>query len=53
MPGPAKAMVVCTVVGLWAVVGYSVALGSSGWLWLGWVVLGLCTAGVAALKAPR
>ncbi|MFC4031775.1 hypothetical protein ACFO3J_09820 [Streptomyces polygonati] len=53
MPGPAKAMAVCTVACLVAVVGYSATLGSSALLWLGWVVLGLCTAGVAALKAPR
>ena len=59
MPGPArtpasaKAMAICTVVCLIAVVGYGVALGSSGWLWFGWVVLGLCTAGVAAIRLPR
>ncbi|HEY5833267.1 hypothetical protein [Streptomyces sp.] len=53
MRGSAKAMAVCTVACLAAVVGYSVALGSNGWLWFAWVVLVLCTAGVAAIRAPR
>ncbi|MDX6355482.1 MAG: hypothetical protein QOF98_2385 [Streptomyces sp.] len=59
MPGPAgtsaatRAMALCTVICLVAVVAYSVALGSSGWLWFGWVVLGLCTADVAAIRIPR
>jgi hypothetical protein len=46
-------MAVCTVACLVAVVGYSVSLGSSGWLWFAWVVLGLCTAGAAAIRVPR
>lgn len=53
MLGPAKAMAVCTLACLTAVVGYSVALGSNGWLWFAWVVLLLCTAGVAAIRDPR
>lgn len=47
MPGSAhgstKAMGVLTVGGLVVVTAYSVALGSNGWLWFGWVVLGLLT----------
>ncbi|MGP3976077.1 hypothetical protein ACTWQF_19165 [Streptomyces sp. 8N114] len=46
MPVSAKAMTVCTVVGLVVVTAYTAALGSSGWLWFCWVVLGLVTLGV-------
>ncbi|GGZ87041.1 hypothetical protein GCM10010389_26730 [Streptomyces echinoruber] len=45
MPGSAKAMGVLTVGGLVLVTAYTVALGSNGWLWFGWVVLGLLTLG--------
>ncbi|MET8166188.1 hypothetical protein ACFU6S_04360 [Streptomyces sp. NPDC057456] len=38
-----KTMGVFTVGGLVAVTAYTVALGSNGWLWFGWVVLGLIT----------
>jgi hypothetical protein len=48
MPGSAKSMVILTVAALVLVTAYTVALGSSGWLWFGWVVLGLVTIGVAA-----
>ncbi|MFE9257471.1 hypothetical protein [Streptomyces sp. NPDC006879] len=47
MPGSTKAMAVMTIVGLVLVSAYSVALGSNGWLWFGWVVLGALTAGTA------
>jgi hypothetical protein len=50
MPGSVKAMALGTVACLVAVVAYTVALG---WLWFGWVVLGLCTAGAAAIRVPR
>jgi hypothetical protein len=53
MAEPAKAMAVCTMTCLVLVVGYSVALGPSAWLWCAWVVLGLCTAGVALFRRPR
>ncbi|MFI6938866.1 hypothetical protein ACIBI4_06315 [Streptomyces sp. NPDC050418] len=43
MPGTTKAMGVITVAGLVSVTAYTVALGSNGWLWFGWVVLGLIT----------
>ena len=43
MPGSTKAMGVLTVGALVVVTAYTVALGSSGWLWFGWVVLGLLT----------
>ncbi|MGP3988264.1 hypothetical protein [Streptomyces sp. 3N207] len=46
MPVSAKAMTVLTVVGLVVVTAYTAALGSSGWLWFCWVVLGLVTLGV-------
>jgi hypothetical protein len=35
------------------VTAYTVALGSSGWLWFGWVVLGLVTIAVAATDHPH
>jgi hypothetical protein len=50
MPGSAKAMAVLTIGGLVLATAYTVALGSSGWLWFGWVVLGLITAGVLAAR---
>ncbi|WP_276607227.1 hypothetical protein [Streptomyces sp. A0958] len=33
-----------------AVTAYTVALGSNGWLWFGWVLLGLITIGMAATR---
>ncbi|MFF2410442.1 MULTISPECIES: hypothetical protein [unclassified Streptomyces] len=50
MSGSTKTMGVITVAALVAVTAYTVALGSSGWLWFGWVVLGLITAGMAATR---
>jgi len=46
MPGSTKTMGVLTVGGLVMVTAYSVALGSNGWLWFGWAVLGLITLGM-------
>ncbi|GGX78005.1 hypothetical protein [Streptomyces minutiscleroticus] len=43
MPGSTKAMGVLTVGGLVVVTAYTVALGGNGWLWFGWIVLGLIT----------
>ncbi|TDU79482.1 hypothetical protein EDD91_6293 [Streptomyces sp. KS 21] len=43
-------MAVMTFASLVAVATYSVALGSNGWLWFAWVVLGLLTAGMAASR---
>jgi hypothetical protein len=40
MPRSAKAMGALTLGGLVVVTAYTVALGSNGWLWFGWVVLG-------------
>ncbi|MEU6987506.1 hypothetical protein ABZ946_29470 [Streptomyces sp. NPDC046324] len=48
MSGPTKAMSVTTVAALVLTTAYTVALGSSGWLWFGWVVLGVVTIGMAA-----
>ncbi len=44
MPGSARAMALCTVVMLVLITAYTVALGSDGWLWFGWAVLGALTA---------
>ncbi|MEU8846336.1 MULTISPECIES: hypothetical protein [unclassified Streptomyces] len=48
--GSTKAMGVVTVGGLVVVTAYTVALGSNGWLWFGWVVLGLITLGMVASR---
>ncbi|MET3985542.1 hypothetical protein [Streptomyces sp. PvR034] len=52
MTGSVKAMAVMTCAALVAVAGYSVALGSNGWLWFGWVLLGLLTAAMAVSRNP-
>ncbi|MFI6052919.1 hypothetical protein ACIBCO_22900 [Streptomyces violascens] len=48
MPRSTKSMMVLTLVMLVLITAYTVALGSSGWLWFGWVVLGLTAIGTAA-----
>ncbi|MER5310524.1 hypothetical protein ABT034_22355 [Streptomyces sp. NPDC002773] len=48
MSGPTKTMAVLTCAALVLTTAYTVALGSSGWLWFGWVVLGVATIGMAA-----
>ncbi|MBH1937932.1 hypothetical protein I5Q34_27300 [Streptomyces sp. AV19] len=50
MPGSTKTMAWLTVGGLVAVTAYTVALGSNGWLWFAWVVLGLATIGAVVAK---
>ncbi|MCP3820144.1 hypothetical protein NLX86_19185 [Streptomyces sp. A3M-1-3] len=50
MPGSTKAMAALTLGGLVVVTAYTVALGSNGWLWFGWIVLGLLTAGMAVSR---
>ncbi|MEJ8633558.1 MULTISPECIES: hypothetical protein [Streptomyces] len=50
MSGSTKAMGVLTVSTLVVVTAYTAALGSNGWLWFGWVVLGLLTIGVIASR---
>lgn len=50
MPGSARTMAVCTVVGLVAATAYTVALGANGWVWFSWVVLALVTVGVVAAR---
>ncbi|MEU2432153.1 MULTISPECIES: hypothetical protein [Streptomyces] len=45
-----KTMGVLTVSTLVVVTAYTVALGSNGWLWFGWIVLGLATIGMVASK---
>ncbi|MEU3949270.1 hypothetical protein [Streptomyces sp. NPDC029526] len=57
MPGSAngstqvKTMGALTIGALVAVTAYTVALGSNGWLWFGWVVLGVITLGMAATRS--
>ncbi len=51
MPGSAKSMGVLTVGTLVVISAYTVALGSNGWLWFGWIVLGLVTVGLAASRS--
>ncbi|MGW0547685.1 hypothetical protein [Streptomyces altiplanensis] len=53
MPGSVKSMGVLTVGTLVVISAYTVALGSNGWLWFGWIVLGLVTAGLAATSRSR
>lgn len=48
MANSTKTMGVVTVTGLVLVTAYSAAMGSNGWLWFGWVVLVLVTAGMLA-----
>lgn len=48
MPGSAKAMTVCTVLGLVVVTAYSAALGGSAWAWFAWAVLCMVTIGAAS-----
>ncbi|MFJ2113034.1 MULTISPECIES: hypothetical protein [unclassified Streptomyces] len=50
MSDSTKTMGVTTVGALIVVTGYTAALGSNGWLWFGWVVLGLITLVLAASK---
>ncbi|MEU9857151.1 hypothetical protein [Streptomyces sp. NPDC047974] len=48
MSGSTKAMTVVTCAVLVLISAYTVALGSSGWLWFGWIVLMVATIGMAA-----
>ncbi|MEU0951452.1 hypothetical protein ABZ353_03590 [Streptomyces niveus] len=50
MSGSTKAMGILTVGALVVVTAYTAALGSSGWLWFGWVVLGLVTVAMIASR---
>ncbi|MFI1017781.1 hypothetical protein [Streptomyces sp. NPDC020965] len=51
MSGSTKVMGVLTVSALVVVTAYTAALGSNGWLWFGWVVLGMVTIGVIASRS--
>ncbi|MEG3628106.1 hypothetical protein [Streptomyces poriticola] len=51
MDGSTKAMGALTIGGLVTVTAYTVALGGNGWLWFGWVVLGLLTLGMVATRS--
>ncbi|MEU7024056.1 hypothetical protein ABZ990_25825 [Streptomyces sp. NPDC046203] len=48
MSGSTKTMAALTCAALILTTAYTVGLGSNGWLWFGWVVLGVATVGVAA-----
>ncbi|ALO06818.1 hypothetical protein [Streptomyces gardneri] len=48
MSGPTKTMAALTGAALVLTTTYTVALGSSGWLWFGLVVLVVATIGMAA-----
>ncbi|MGW0118669.1 hypothetical protein [Streptomyces sp. NPDC003327] len=48
MSGPTKTMAALTGAALFLTTAYTVALGSSGWLWFAWIVLGVATIGMAA-----
>ncbi|MET9801973.1 hypothetical protein [Streptomyces sp. NPDC006368] len=50
MSSSTKTMGVLTVGALVLTTAYTVALGSNGWLWFGWVVLGLLTLGMIATR---
>lgn len=50
MPGSTKTMGVVTIAGLVLVTAYTAAMGSNGWLWFGWVVLGLITLAMLASR---
>ncbi|MEU3526262.1 hypothetical protein AB0E62_20740 [Streptomyces sp. NPDC038707] len=49
--GSTKAMGALTAGALVLVTAYTVALGSNGWLWFGWVVLGLLTLAVVVTRS--
>ncbi|GGQ27027.1 hypothetical protein [Streptomyces roseolilacinus] len=49
MSGSTKTMGTITVGALVLTTAYTVALGSNGWLWFAWIVLGLVTLGMAAV----
>ncbi|MFC8172806.1 hypothetical protein ACFUJ0_22080 [Streptomyces sp. NPDC057242] len=51
MSGPTKTMTVLTCAALVLTTAYTVALGSSGWLWFGLMVLIVVTIGVAASES--
>ncbi|MCC9737771.1 MULTISPECIES: hypothetical protein [Streptomyces] len=51
MSGSVKTLTVATVAALVVVTAYTAALGGSGWLWFGWIVLAGVTAGAVALRS--
>ncbi|CAL9282152.1 MULTISPECIES: hypothetical protein [unclassified Streptomyces] len=48
MSGSTKTMGMVTIGALVLTTAYTVALGSNGWLWFAWIVLGLVTLGMVA-----
>ncbi|MEX0168812.1 hypothetical protein [Streptomyces sp. LMG1-1-1.1] len=53
MSGPTKTMTVLTCAALVLTTAYTVALGSSGWLWFGLVLLIVATIGMAAADSSE
>ncbi|MEU2549377.1 hypothetical protein ABZ618_28790 [Streptomyces roseolus] len=53
MSGSTKAMTIVTCAALVLISAYTVALGSSGWLWFGWIVLMVATIGMAAADSAE
>ncbi|MEU2507218.1 hypothetical protein ABZ621_21265 [Streptomyces sp. NPDC007863] len=53
MSGSTKAMTIVTCAVLVLISAYTVALGSSGWLWFGWIVLMVATIGMAAADSTE
>ncbi|WDO11201.1 hypothetical protein ME763_30690 [Streptomyces murinus] len=49
--GAIRTMGALTAGSLVAVTAYTVALGGDGWLWFGWVVLGLLTLAMAVTQS--
>ncbi|MER7920129.1 MULTISPECIES: hypothetical protein [unclassified Streptomyces] len=49
--GSIRTMGALTAGSLVAVTAYTVALGGDGWLWFGWVVLGLLTLAMAVTQS--
>ncbi|CAL9321006.1 hypothetical protein [Streptomyces sp. SudanB182_2057] len=49
--GSTKAMGALTAGALVLVTAYTVALGGNGWLWFGWVVLGLLTLALVVTRS--
>ncbi|WP_164873067.1 hypothetical protein [Streptomyces resistomycificus] len=49
MPTPVKALLVCTLASLVAVIAATVAAGSPSWLWAAWAALAAVTLAVVLI----
>ncbi|MFG3499527.1 hypothetical protein [Streptomyces sp. NPDC047928] len=50
MSGSTKTMGMLTIGALVLTTAYTVALGSNGWLWFAWIVLGMVTLGMVSTR---